>query len=77
MIILLKAFRDYISDAYFTRRIQMPVEETKQLAMTVYEKWALILSAIAILIPIIQWVWKKWIVQPKLNHYHTGFILIY
>ncbi len=55
----------------------MPVEETKQLAMTVYEKWALILSAIAILIPIIQWVWKKWIVQPKLNHYHTGYLYLF
>lgn len=55
----------------------MPVEETKQLAMTVYEKWALILSAIAIMIPIIQWVWKKWIVQPKLNHYHTGYLYLF
>ena len=33
----------------------MPEETTKEIVMTVYEKWALIISVIALLIPIIQW----------------------
>lgn len=40
--------------------------------MTSYELLAIILSAIAILIPIAQWIWKKWITKPKLNHLITG-----
>lgn len=55
----------------------MPEETTKEVIMTVYEKWALVLSVVAILIPIIQWAWKKWIVQPKLNHYHTGYAYLF
>ena len=39
----------------------MPDEATKEIVMTVYEKWALILSGFALLIPFIQWVYKKWI----------------
>jgi len=55
----------------------MADEAAKVIAMTVYEKWALIMSTIALLIPIIQWAWKKWFVQPKLNHYHTGDVYLF
>ena len=40
--------------------------------ITIYEIFALILSIIAILIPIIQWAWKKWIIKPVLYHLPTG-----
>ena len=40
--------------------------------MTKYEFLALIVSIVAILIPIIQWIWAKWIVKPKLKFYPTG-----
>lgn len=40
--------------------------------MSIYEICALFLSIIAILIPIIQWIWKKCIVKPKLIFYPTG-----
>ncbi len=50
----------------------MPEETTKEIVMTVYEKWALILSAIAILFPFIQWAFKKWIMTAKVKFYPTG-----
>lgn len=50
----------------------MPEETTKEVIMTVYEKWALVLSVVAILIPIIQWAWKKWIMTAKVKYYPTG-----
>ena len=50
----------------------MPGEATKEIVMTVYEKWALILSAIAILIPVIQVVYKKWIATAIVKLYPTG-----
>lgn len=40
--------------------------------ITIYELLALCLSLIAILIPIVQWVWKKFVVRPDLKHYPTG-----
>lgn len=40
--------------------------------MTSYELLAIILAAVAIIIPIVQWLWKKWITKPKLNHLITG-----
>lgn len=40
--------------------------------MTTYEKWALIMSGIAILIPIIQLIWKKCIQKPILSFLPTG-----
>lgn len=40
--------------------------------ITIYEVIALFLSLVAILIPIIQWAWKKFIMQPELRHYPTG-----
>lgn len=40
--------------------------------MTTYEKLAIALSVIAILIPIIQWAWKKWVTKPILKHLATG-----
>lgn len=50
----------------------MPEEATKEIVMTVYEKWALILSGLALLIPLLQWIWKKWIVNAKVRYYPTG-----
>ncbi len=46
--------------------------------MTTYEIITLSISIVAILIPIIQWIWRKWVVKARLNHYHTGngFIFI-
>ena len=40
--------------------------------ITIYEVFALILSIIAILIPIIQCAWKKWVIKPVLHHLPTG-----
>lgn len=40
--------------------------------MTTYEKWALIISIIAILIPIGQLIWKRYVIRARLNHYQTG-----
>ena len=40
--------------------------------MTTYEKWALALSIIAILIPFVQWIWKNWMQRPILQYYPTG-----
>ena len=40
--------------------------------ITIYELMALCLSLIAILIPIVQWGWKKFVVKPDLKHYPTG-----
>jgi hypothetical protein len=40
--------------------------------ITIYEVIALILSFIAIMIPIVQWAWNKWIVRPVLRHIPTG-----
>ena len=50
----------------------MPDEATKEIVMTVYEKWALILSGFALLIPFIQWVYKKWIATAIVKFYPTG-----
>ena len=41
--------------------------------MTTYEKWALIISIIAILIPIGQLIWKRYVIRARLNHYQTGY----
>ena len=40
--------------------------------MTFYELLAIILAAIAIIIPIAQAAWKRWIITPKLNFLPTG-----
>lgn len=45
--------------------------------MTLYETLALIMSAIAILIPIIQWGWRKWILKPILKFHPTGRANLY
>ena len=45
--------------------------------MTPYEIVAICLSSIAILIPFIQWAWKKWICKAKLNYYPTGQAYLY
>ena len=45
--------------------------------MTAYEFLAIILAAVAIIIPIVQMIWKKWILQTKLNFYPTGRSLLF
>lgn len=40
--------------------------------MTIYEKWALALSIIAIVVPFVQWIWRRWLIKPELNYYPTG-----
>ena len=45
--------------------------------MTFYEFVAIILAAIAIIIPIVQAIWKKWIVRAKLKYYPTGRAYLY
>lgn len=45
--------------------------------MTFYELLAIILGIIGILIPIIQIVWKKWIVKTKLNFLPTGRVYLF
>ena len=45
--------------------------------MTIYEFLAIVLSAIAILIPIFQAIWKKWIIKEKLNFLPTGRIALF
>ena len=40
--------------------------------MTPYEIMAISLSAIAILIPILQWAWRKWIQKPILDYHPNG-----
>lgn len=45
--------------------------------MTSYEFIAIILSAVAIIIPIFQAIWKKWIVRAKLKYYPTGRAYLY
>lgn len=45
--------------------------------ITIYELLALILATVALLIPIVQWAWKKWCVKPILNHLSTGRALLF
>ena len=40
--------------------------------ITIYELLALILAIVALLIPIVPWAWKKWMVKPELKHISTG-----
>lgn len=53
--------------------------ETTELinVMTKYEKISVLLSivaiAISILVPLVQWIWKKWIIRAKLNYLQTGY----
>lgn len=42
-----------------------------------YELLALIISVIAIIIPIVQWAWKKFVVTPVLKYYSTGDAFLY
>jgi len=50
----------------------MPTVETQKAVMTVYEKWALIVSIIALLVPAIQCIWKKWIMNAVVKYHPTG-----
>jgi hypothetical protein len=45
--------------------------------ITIYELLALILAGIAILIPIIQWAWKKWVIKPVLIYIPTGRAMLF
>ena len=40
--------------------------------ISIYELLALILSAVAIFVPLIKWAWNKWITKPILNFLPTG-----
>lgn len=57
----------------------MPNVENLQEAvgMTTYEKLAIMLSAVAILIPIIQWIWKKWIMKESVQFFPTGQAMLF
>lgn len=44
--------------------------------MTFYEFLAIVLAAIAILIPVLQSIWKTWVVKEKLNFLPTGRITL-
>lgn len=46
--------------------------EVQTVVMTTYEKWALIMSAIALVLPAFIWLWKRYAICAKLNHYQTG-----
>lgn len=45
--------------------------------MTFYELIAILLAALAILIPIIQAIWNKWIKKPQLNYYQNGKAVLF
>lgn len=45
--------------------------------MTFYELLAIVLAAVAIIIPIVQAIWKRWIVAPKLNFLPTGRVTLF
>lgn len=45
--------------------------------MSLYEKIAIFLSTIAILIPIIQWIWKRWVVKTDLYFNPTGRAMLF
>jgi len=45
--------------------------------MSLYEVIAILLSGIAILIPIIQWIWKRWVVKTKLYFNPTGRAMLF
>jgi hypothetical protein len=45
--------------------------------ITIYELLALVLSCVAILIPIIQWTWKKWVIKPILTYLPTGSAMLF
>ncbi len=47
------------------------------LPMSFYELLAIILAAVAIIIPIVQAIWKKWITQARLFFISTGRALVY
>lgn len=42
-----------------------------------YELLALIISIIAVIIPIVQWAWRKFVVKPVLKYYPTGDAFLY
>lgn len=45
--------------------------------MTFYELFAIVLAAVAIIIPIVQAIWKRWIITPKLNFLPTGRVTLF
>ncbi|MBR3927530.1 MAG: hypothetical protein IKJ65_00855 [Clostridia bacterium] len=45
--------------------------------MTFYELLAIVLAAVAIIIPIVQAIWKRWIIAPKLNFLPTGRVTLF
>lgn len=45
--------------------------------MTFYELLAIILAAIAIIIPVVQAIWKKWIIKARLSFHPTGRAMLF
>lgn len=45
--------------------------------MTIFEWISIILSIIAILIPIVQWLWKKFVQKPKVKYYPNGKAILF
>lgn len=45
--------------------------------ITIYEILALVLSLIAILVPLFKWLWKTWFVKAKLKFIPNGKLLLF
>lgn len=45
--------------------------------MTIYELFALILAILALIIPLGQWIYKKWLIKPVLKHLPTGKVSLF
>lgn len=45
--------------------------------MTKYEGVSVVLSIIAIIIPIVQWLWKKLVQKPKVKYYPNGKAMLF
>ncbi len=44
--------------------------------ITIYEILALLLSLIAILVPLFKWLWRTWFVKAKLKFIHRNPIIL-
>lgn len=45
--------------------------------MTIYELFALILAFVALIIPFIQWIYRKWLIKPILKHLPNGKVNLF
>lgn len=46
-------------------------------AMTIYELLALVLAVIALLVPLVKWIWNKWILKAKVSFLPIGRAVLY